>query len=91
MKEAFSAEEQFIKPWTIDLADDHYPVDIAQAKQRLGWLPRHRLSATLQTIIQRLKADPQRWYEINNLGDPPSATVATPGEPDYLGTGVRDS
>jgi len=30
-------EEPFIKPWMIDLADDHYELDISRAKELLGW------------------------------------------------------
>jgi nucleoside-diphosphate-sugar epimerase len=82
IKEAISSEEQFIKPWMIDLADDHYPVNIAKAKQRLGWQPKHRLSHSLQEIIERLQMDPQRWYKINDLGQPPpeklGVVVVTP-------------
>jgi nucleoside-diphosphate-sugar epimerase len=81
IKDAISSEEQFIKPWMIDLADDHYPVDIAKAKEQLGWQPKYRLYVTLQDIIERLHMDPQRWYKINGLGDPP---------PEKLGTVVGD-
>lgn len=64
----FSREEQaFIKPWMIDLADQHYPVDLREARQKLGWEPRHTLRATLPAMIQNLKSDPRRWYEENGL------------------------
>lgn len=64
-------EESFIKPWMIDLADGHYPVRIDRARARLGWEPRHRLRDTLPRMIERLAADPQRWYETNAL--PPAS------------------
>jgi len=35
--------EQFIKPWMVDLADDHYELDITRAREALGWEPKHRL------------------------------------------------
>jgi nucleoside-diphosphate-sugar epimerase len=60
-------EETFIKPWMVDLADAHYPVAIGHARERLGWNPTHRLSDTLPEIIGRLKQDPRKWYEMNNL------------------------
>ena len=33
-------EEPFIKPWMVDLADDHYALDISRARKTLGWEPR---------------------------------------------------
>ena len=63
-------EKPFIKPWMIDLADDHYAVDIARSRDRLGWSPRHRLRDTIDDILRRLKADPERWYETNKLPKP---------------------
>jgi hypothetical protein len=60
-------EETFIKPWMVDLADGHYPVAIGHARERLRWEPKHRLRDTLPTMIEHLKLDPQKWYEINGL------------------------
>lgn len=60
-------EPTFIKPWMIDLADAHYPVEIERARTRLQWEPRHRLHDTLKEMIRRLKRDPRGWYERNGL------------------------
>lgn len=60
-------EETFIKPWMIDLADAHYPVDITKARDRLGWQPKHTLRDSLDVMISRLQEDPLRWYEVNKL------------------------
>lgn len=57
----------FIKPWMIDLSDDHYELDISEAKRILGWEPKHRLSQTLPLMIQQLKDDPHKWYKMNGL------------------------
>jgi UDP-glucose 4-epimerase len=35
----------FIKPWMIDLADDHFEMDSSKAKKLLGWQPKHSLRA----------------------------------------------
>jgi nucleoside-diphosphate-sugar epimerase len=67
VKERFSVGAEFIKPWMIDLADDHYPVEIRRAHQRLAWVPRHRLRKNLPTMIVRLMRDPAGWYETNGL------------------------
>lgn|SRR5262245_26312846 len=59
--------ETFIKPWMVDLADTHYPVEIERARKRLGWEPQHRLRDTLCKMVGSLLENPQRWYEINGL------------------------
>ncbi|HSX10789.1 MAG TPA: vitamin K epoxide reductase family protein, partial [Chlamydiales bacterium] len=60
----------FIKPWMIDLADDHYELDISLAQKTLGWQPRHSLDTTLPVMIERFKGDPIRWYKNNHLDMP---------------------
>jgi nucleoside-diphosphate-sugar epimerase len=62
-----STGETFIKPWMVDLADAHYPVEIERARKRLGWEPTSRLRYTLGEMIAHLKRDPKRWYQINGL------------------------
>jgi len=57
----------FIKPWMIDLADDHYELDISKAKEVLGWEPKHSLETTLPKMIDELKANPAAWYKKNQL------------------------
>src|SRR5438105_15324928 len=51
----------------IDIADDHYALDITRARTLLGWEPRHSLRETLPTMIAALKADPVGWYRANKL------------------------
>lgn len=60
-------QKSFIRPWMIDLADDHYELDISKAKKLLGWAPKHSLDQTLPTMIEALKKDPEHWYKINQL------------------------
>jgi nucleoside-diphosphate-sugar epimerase len=68
-------EKPFIRPWMVDLADAHYPVDNRRAREELGWRPVHRLSATLPIMIAQLKEDPRRWYETNDLPLPDEQTL----------------
>lgn len=75
-KLAASEERPFIKPWMVDLADAHYPVDNSRASEVLGWCPNHRLSETLPAMIESLKRDPKQWYEANKLPLPDEATLA---------------
>ncbi|HKB23273.1 MAG TPA: NAD-dependent epimerase/dehydratase family protein [Methyloceanibacter sp.] len=60
-------EEPFIRPWMVDIADDHYAVDITRARKLLGWEPKHSLRATLPRMVTALKADPAAWYQANKL------------------------
>lgn len=72
VQDALPGEEPFIKPWMIDLADDHYALDITRAKRVLGWAPRHSLRGTLPKMAASLKSDPAGFYRENDLGEPPS-------------------
>jgi nucleoside-diphosphate-sugar epimerase len=60
-------EKPFIKPWMIDLADDHYEMNVDRAKQTLGWTPKRFVSDTLPKMIEALKKDPMAWYKANQL------------------------
>lgn len=75
-------EDPFIKPWMIDMADDHYELDIGRARERLGWSPQRHLSDTLPQMVRRLKAEPQRWYERNHLPLPSRLERDAPARPD---------
>jgi nucleoside-diphosphate-sugar epimerase len=69
-KLASEEDPSFIKPWMVDLADQHYPVAIDRARSTLGWKPRYRLRTTLDEMIRRLKRDPATWYKENGLPPP---------------------
>jgi nucleoside-diphosphate-sugar epimerase len=63
-------EEPFIRPWMIDLADDHYELDLSRALEMLAWEPRHRLLDTLPRMVEALQADPAAWYRRHGLAIP---------------------
>lgn len=63
-------KKPFIKPFMVELADDHYELDIARARELLGWSPRHALRDELPAIVENLKADPVGWYEANRIMPP---------------------
>lgn len=77
-KDKLTKEEEFIKPWMIDLADDHYPVAIGRAHERLDWEPQHRLRDTLKDIVASLKRDPEAWYERHKLPKPDKKELLEP-------------
>jgi len=80
MREKISgADERFIRPWMIDIADAHYPVSIDRARRRLRWQPRHRLLEEIGPMLERLRLDPVRWYESNGLPAPDSIEAAHRG------------
>ena len=66
-------EEPFIKPWMIDMADDHYELDIGRARQLLGWEPRHRLIDTLPSMVAALERDLAGWYKHHKMSPPSEA------------------
>jgi len=60
-------DEPFIKPFMVDLADDHYEVNINRARTLLGWEPKRALAETLPKMVATLKADPVAFYKANKL------------------------
>ena len=75
---------QFIKPWMIDRAGDHYALDITRARTLLGWEPQRSLRATLPLMVEALKRDPAGWYREHGLAPPrprwrPLRRVKVPG------------
>lgn len=63
-------EKPFIRPFMIDLSEDHYELNIIHAIQHLGWQPRHSLRDELSTLMARFKEDPQHWYKLNKITPP---------------------
>lgn len=67
VQEEVVVDEPFIRPWMVDIADDHYALDISQARRLLDWEPKHTLRRTLPRMIKALNADPGGWYRANKL------------------------
>ncbi|WP_022697826.1 vitamin K epoxide reductase family protein [Euryhalocaulis caribicus] len=63
-------EKPFIRPFMIDMADDHYALDISKAERLLGWRPQHDIRDELPAMIDALKADPAGWYKANGIQTP---------------------
>ncbi len=63
-------EESFIKPWMIDIADEHYAIEIKKAREILNWEPKNSLRKTLPKMIELLKEDPIYFYQTNFLKIP---------------------
>ncbi|MFW5662060.1 MAG: NAD-dependent epimerase/dehydratase family protein, partial [Oceanicaulis sp.] len=63
-------EKPFIRPFMMDMAEDHYALDISRARVALGWRPRHDIRGTLPVMIDALKRDPAGWYAANGVTKP---------------------
>jgi len=63
-------EKPFIRPFMVEMADDHYALDIGRARRLLGWEPRHRIRDRLPALIESLKRDPLAWYRANGITPP---------------------
>lgn len=68
--------DSFIKPYMIELADDHYALDISRARELLGWEPRHDFREELPGILDQVRENPEEWYERNGLEMPEDAVGA---------------
>ncbi|MFP4098412.1 MAG: vitamin K epoxide reductase family protein [Alphaproteobacteria bacterium] len=69
-------QKPFIRPFMIDLASDHYELDISKAKELLDWQPQHSIYDSLPALIDNLKKDPAAWYRRNGIHLPEWMEVA---------------
>jgi nucleoside-diphosphate-sugar epimerase/uncharacterized membrane protein len=80
-------QDQFIKPWMIERANDHYALDIMRARTLLDWAPSRTLRQTLPKMVAALKTDPFGWYREHGLEPPLSlmkeAERALPEAPEH--------
>lgn len=67
ISDMLSGGDVFITPFMVNMADDHYALDISRAKEMLDWQPKHRLLDSLPKMIESLKSDPNSWYRKNGL------------------------
>jgi len=72
LQDQIPGQDQFIKPWMIDRANDHYAVDITRARSLLEWAPDRSLRKSLPKMVAALKADPLGWYREHGLEPPAS-------------------
>ena len=57
--------EQFIRPWMIDRAADHYSLDLTRSRTRLGWVPKRAIQTDLDGILGRVLRERQQWLKLN--------------------------
>ncbi|MBA5777546.1 NAD-dependent epimerase/dehydratase family protein [Stappia sp. F7233] len=80
------SEKPFIRPFMIDMASDHYALDISRAGKLLGWSPAHSLREELPAMVENLKSDPYKWYRRNGITPPHWLSIAeeTVDDPDRM-------
>ena len=85
-------EKPFIQPFMIDLASDHYDMNISKVQELLDWRPKHNIYDGLAKLIENLKADPSAWYNRNGIMRPDwIQTAHEKGEnPDKIRTNHED-
>lgn len=64
-------EKPFIRPFMIDMASDHYALDISHARHLLDWEPQEKIANKLPVLIDMLREDPLGWYRANGITPPP--------------------
>lgn len=64
-------EKPFIRPFMVEMADDHYELDTTLARQLLGWEPTHDIRSAIPKMVADLKNDPPAWYAKNGITPPP--------------------
>ncbi|QGX41632.1 vitamin K epoxide reductase family protein [Permianibacter aggregans] len=63
-------EKPFIRPFMVDMASDHYALNIGKASELLDWQPKHKVINVLPSIISALKDDPLTWYRQHGITPP---------------------
>lgn len=63
-------EKPFIRPFMVDMASDHYALNIGKATELLNWQPKHKVINVLPSIISALKDDPLTWYRQHGITPP---------------------
>lgn len=69
-------EKPFIRAFMIDMASDHYALNVSRAQRALGWYPEKRLLDGLPVLVANLKNDPLAWYKKNHIAPPDWMQVA---------------
>jgi nucleoside-diphosphate-sugar epimerase len=66
----------FVRSFMVEMAQDHYALDITLARKLLGWAPQRDIRRTLPQIVAALKRDPIAWYKANRVTMPPGMESA---------------
>ena len=62
---AFLSKNQFVQPWMIDFAEEHFEFNIQKAAKTIHWIPTRSLKNDLSQVLKRVKENPGPWLEKN--------------------------
>jgi dihydroflavonol-4-reductase len=58
--------DDFIKPWMIKFAGEHFELDLSSTREVLNWTPNHDIHRELAPMIRRAHEHPDHWRELND-------------------------
>ena len=59
------SKENFVQPWMIGFAEEHFEFDLSRTGQVIGWTPRRHLLDTLPTMLSLASRDTTEWLMRN--------------------------
>ncbi|MBM4251347.1 MAG: NAD(P)-dependent oxidoreductase [Deltaproteobacteria bacterium] len=59
------SRSNFVKPWMIAFAEEHFEFDLAHTEAVIGWTPQKRLLDTLPTMLAMASGDTDMWLSRN--------------------------
>lgn len=57
----------FFRPWMVSQSLLRYCFDTEKTKRELGWNTKYLLRDYIEEILKGLKADPEKWFRLNNI------------------------
>jgi dihydroflavonol-4-reductase len=61
----FISKENFVQPWMIAFAEEHFEFDLSRTEQVIGWTPTRHLLDTLPTMLSLASRDTAAWLMRN--------------------------
>ena len=59
------SKANFIQPWMIEFAEEHFEFDLSLTEQIIGWTPMRHLLDTLPTMLNLATCDTAEWLKRN--------------------------
>jgi dihydroflavonol-4-reductase len=55
------SKENFVQPWMIPFAEEHFEFDLSRTAEVIGWTPSRHLLDTLPIMLSRASGDTREW------------------------------
>lgn len=59
------SDDNFVQPWMIAFAEEHFEFDLSRTMQIIGWTPTRQLLGTLPTMLSLASRDTSEWLMRN--------------------------